>query len=193
MFFKRKHEFRPDKNRSVLSKLYLTKIQRLKLLKWLLVTVALVFLSILQDVILCRISLFGTTTDLVAYGILLMCVILDPEIGCVFALISSSVYYFSGSAPGAFVIPVIVGIAVFLVIFRQSYLQQGFFTILVCAALGMLVYEMSIFCIGLFLERTMLARAGVFATTALVSLLAVPVAYPVLMSIGKIGGDTWKE
>ena len=34
----------------------------------------------------------------------------------------------------------------------------------------MLVYEMSIFCIGLFLERTMLARAGVFATTALVSL-----------------------
>ena len=124
---------------------------------------------------------------------LLITVLVGTECGSLFVLIASSVYYFSGSAPGPYAIPVIVGIAVFLVIFRQSYLQQGFFTILVCAALGMLVYEMCIFCIGLFLERTMLARAGIFATTALLSLMVVPVAYPILMSIGKLGGDTWKE
>jgi hypothetical protein len=93
------------------------------------------------------------------------------------------------------VIVILVAIAVFLVIFRQSYLKQGFVTILVCSAAGMIVYEMAIFCVGLFLERTMLSRAGAFFTTALLSLLAVPVAYPILMSIGKLGGDTdtWKE
>ena len=76
MFFKRKHEFRPDKNRSWLRNLYMTKQQRLRVLKWLLITAALVFLSVVQDVIMSRISIFGTTTDLVPYGILLMCIIL---------------------------------------------------------------------------------------------------------------------
>ena len=52
---------------------------------------------------------------------------------------------------------------------------------------------MCIFCIGLFLERTTADRFGIFVTTALISLAAVPVAYPILMSIGKLGGDTWKE
>ena len=100
MFFNRKREFRPDRNRSWLRKLYLTKIQRLRVLKWLLMTAALIFVSIVQDVIMSRLRIFGTTTDLVPYAILLVCVILDPEVGCVFALVSSMVYQFSGSAPG---------------------------------------------------------------------------------------------
>ena len=190
----RRNDFRPDPDGSGdLGKLLLTKQQQRSLLHWGLYASVCVLGLLLQDVVLCRLTLFGAVTDIVPCLILMVCTMQGAESGSIFSLVAACLYYFSGSAPGAFVIPVIVGISVFLVIFRQSYLQQGFFTILVCAALGMLVYEMSIFCIGLFLERTMLARAGVFATTALVSLLAVPVAYPVLMSIGKIGGDTWKE
>ena len=141
MFFKRKHEFRPDKNRSVLSKLYLTKIQRLKLLKWLLMTLALVFLSIVQDVIMCRIPIFGATTDLVAYGILLVCVILDPEIGCIFAILSSSVYYFSCSAPGPYVIALLTILGVIVAILRQSYLRYSFGSVYLGAAVAVVVYE----------------------------------------------------
>jgi hypothetical protein len=152
-----------------------------------------VFGLLLQDVFLSRVTMFGARTDIVPCLILMICTMQGAEIGSVFALTAACLYYFSGSAPGPYVIPVLVGIAVFLVIFRQSYLKQGFLTILICAAVGMIVYEICIFCIGLFLERTTADRFDIFVTTALISLAAVPVAYPILMSIGKLGGDTWKE
>ena len=60
----RKREFRPDRVGSgFLNKLYLTKRQRRTLLMWLLYTLALVVLSLVQDVILCRVSSHGATTD----------------------------------------------------------------------------------------------------------------------------------
>ena len=190
----RRNDFRPDPDGSGdLGKLLLTKQQQRSLLRWSSYAAVCLFGLLLQDVVLCRLPLFGAVTDIVPCLILMVCTMQGAESGSIFSLVAACLYYFSGSAPGPFVIPVIVGISVFLVIFRQSYLQQGFFTIFVCAGLGMIVYEMCIFCIGLFLERTTLARVDIFATTALISLLAVPVAYPVLMSIGKIGGDTWKE
>ena len=37
------------------------------------------------------------------------------------------------------------------------------------------------------------ARIGVFALTVALSLCAVPVLYPLCKSIGKIGGEIWKE
>ena len=193
MFFKRKHEFRPDKNRSVLSKLYLTKIQRLKLLKWLLMTLALVFLSIVQDVIMCRIPIFGATTDLVAYGILLVCVILDPEIGCIFAIISSSVYYFSGSAPGPYVIALLTILGVIVAILRQSYLRYSFGSVYLGAAVAVVVYEMALFCVGLALEHTTVQALPHFLLTGAYGLVAIPALYPVFTAIAKIGGETWKE
>ena len=190
----RKNDFRPDPEGSGdLGKLLLTKQQQRALLRWSMYAAVCLLGLLLQDVILCRVTLWGAVPDIVPCLILMVCTMQGAESGSLYSLVAACFYYFSGSAPGPYAIPVIVGIAVFLVIFRQSYLQQGFFTILVCAALGMLVYEMCIFCIGLFLERTVLARAGIFATTALLSLMVVPVVYPILMSIGKLGGDTWKE
>ena len=193
MFFKRKHEFRPDKNRSVLSKLYLTKIQRLKLLKWLLMTLALVFLSVVQDVIMCRLPIFGAKTDLVAYGILLVCVILDPEIGCVFAITSSSVYYFSGSAPGPYVIALLTVLGVIVAILRQSYLRYSFGSVYLGAAVAVVVYELALFCVGLALEHTTARALPHFLLTGAYGLVAIPVLYPVFIAIAKIGGETWKE
>ncbi len=190
----KKYDFRPDPEGSGdFGKLLLTKLQRQSLLRWSLYAMVCVLALLLQDVLLSRLTVLGATADIVPCLILMICVMQGAEVGSVFALAASCLYYFSGSAPGPFVIPVLVAIAVFLVIFRQSYLKQGFLTILVCAAAGMIVYEMCLFVVGLFLERTMLDRAGVFFTSALLSLAIVPLTYPILMSIGKLGGDTWKE
>jgi hypothetical protein len=57
----------------------------------------------------------------------------------------------------------------------------------------MVVYELSMYGLALFLGLTTAGRIGAFLLKAVLSLLAVPVLYPVCLSIGKIGGDSWKE
>ncbi len=56
----RKNEFKPDKPYSGFwEKLLLTRLQRKVLLKWCLYALLLVALSVLQDVLLCRVRIFG--------------------------------------------------------------------------------------------------------------------------------------
>lgn len=192
--FKKKHEFKPDKTDSgTLSKLYITKKQRLTLAKWLLMAAALVVLSVVQDVIMSRLRIFGTTTDLVSCAILMICILLDPEIGCVFALVSSTLYWFSGSAPGPYVIALLTLIGVICAIVRHAYLHKGFGSTFVCTAGAVMLYELTLFAIGLFLEYTTTARFLSFCLTGVLSLAAVPVIYPVFVAIGKMGGESWKE
>ena len=127
MWFQKKHEFRPDKAHSgTLNKLYITKKQRLSILKWTLMAAALVLISVLQDVILSQFRIFGATTDLLCGALLLVCIMLDPEQGCVFILIGSALYEFSGSSPGPYVIALLTVIGLVVSIFRQAYLHQGF-------------------------------------------------------------------
>ena len=64
---------------------------------------------------------------------------------------------------------------------------------LLCAALGMVLYELGLFAVTLFLKLTVADRMGAALTTALITLSVVPIAYPVLLAIGKLGGETWKE
>lgn len=193
MFFKRKYEFRPDKNRSWLRKLYLTKQQRLRVLKWLLMTVALVLLSIVQDVIMSRVRIFGATTDLVPYAILLVCVILDPEVGCVFALVSSMVYYFSGSAPGPYVIALLTLLGVMVSILRQSLLRYSFGSVYIGTAAAIVAYEICLFFVGLFLEHTTGQAFSHFLMTGVLGCIVLPLLYPAFTAICKIGGEAWKE
>jgi len=162
-------------------------------LKWFLMTVTLVLISIIQDVIMSRVSIFGTTTDLVAYAILLVCVILDPEVGCVFGLVSSMVYQFSGSAPGPYVIALLTILGVIVAILRQSYLRYSFGSIYLGAAVAVILYEISLFCVGLFLEHTIVRAFPHFLLTGVYGAVVIPVLYPVFTAIGKIGGETWKE
>lgn len=190
----RKYEFRPDPEGSGnLGKLLLTKIQRRSLLRWTLFGLVCLLGLLLQDAILCRAYVMGARPDVVPCLILMVCVLQGVESGSVFSLVAACLYYFSGSAPGPYVIPILVIIAVFLVILRQNYLQQGLITILLCAGAGMLVYEMCLFGINLFLRRTIPGRVSVFLLSVALSLIAVPVAYPILKAIGRIGGETWKE
>jgi hypothetical protein len=191
---RKKNEFRPDTVRQdILGKVLLTKKQSLRLLRWLLFSAVCLGGLLVQDVVMSRVSIFDTTTDLVPCCILAVCILQGAESGCIFALVSSMIYCFSGSAPGIYTIPLITGIAVVTAIFRQAYLRKGFFTLLICVAMALFAYETITFFIGLFLGQTLLVRYGAFAISTVLTLLPVPALYPVLLYIGKIGGETWKE
>lgn len=193
--FKRKHDFKPDRmGVGFLNKLYITRRQRLTLLRYLLLGLALLLLSLLQDVILCRVSIGGATTDLVSGGILLLSILLPTDAAAVTALIASVLYFFSGSAAGAYSIVLLTGLGVLGNIFRRSYLRRGFGSSLFCAGTGILVYELAVFVMGLFLGSTTTARFGTFCLTAGLTLALMPLMYPIFHAIGKIGGDSsWKE
>lgn len=190
----KKYEFRPDKPHSgFFSKLYLTQKQRKTLLKWLLYAAVLLVLSILQDVVLCHVRLFGATTDLVPCAIFLICLLEGTENGSLFSLIAAMLYVFSGNSPGLVSIVFITGIAVGICMFRQGFLQKGFRAAMLCTAIAIILYELAVFAIGLFLGLTLLPRVVGFFITAGLTLLAVPALYPVVSAIGAIGGESWKE
>ena len=191
---KKKYEFRPDKPQADwLSKLYLTQKQRMSLLKWVLYTAVLLVLSVLQDVILSRVHIFGVTTDLVPCAILLICVLQGSETGSVFCLVAAAMYQFSGTAPGYHVIALLPVLGILVSIMRQSYLRKGFSSDVLCAAVAVLLYELSLFVICLIMGRTAPGRIFGFIWTGLMSMLLIPALYPVATAIDKVGGETWKE
>ena len=190
----KKYEFKPDKPRAgFFSKLYLTQKQRRFLLKWLFYGLFLLALSVLQDVLLCRVRLWGATTELVPCGIILICLAEGVEQGCVFALIASSLYLFSGTAAGIYSIVFITALAVFVTLFRQGYLKKCFNAAMLCTAVALPVYELAVFALGLFLGMTTPNRLGSFCLTAVYTLLTAPLMYPVISAISNFGGDAWKE
>ena len=191
---KRKYEFKPDKTHNGLAnKLILTRLQQKKLLKWVLYSLVLLLLSVAQDVILCQMRIFGSTTDLVPCGIFLICLAEGMEGGCVYALVASACYLFSGSAAGYHSLFLLTGISVIISYFRQSYLRKGFAASMLCVAVGLAAYQLTVFAVALFLGQTHIARFGAFAWTAALTFISAPVLYPVISAISKIGGEAWKE
>ena len=190
----KRNDFQPDRPRSgILSKLYLTRRQRQSILKWSLYAVLLVVLSVLQDVILCRMRLFGATTELVPCGILMICLAEGLENGSVFSLIASSLYVFSGSSAGYHTIALATFLCVYLTYFRQSYLRKGFAATMLCTAVGTVVYQLVVFLICLLLKQTLFSHIdGAFITAAL-TMIAAPILYPIIRGISTIGGEAWKE
>ena len=191
---KNRYEFRPDKvSNDTLGKLLLTRQQFQRLLRWVLLSALCLVGLVLQDVVMSRFRILGATTDLVPLLIFVVCILQGGESGCVFALAASMIYYFSGSAPGPYCIILITFLAVLAAIFRQAYLRKGFSALMLCSILCMLLYEIGVFLIGLFLNQTYSQRFGLFLLSALWTLFCVPAVYPIALSIGKIGGETWKE
>ncbi len=191
---KRKYEFRPDKADSGLwNKLYLTPTQRLSILRWFLYGLMLLILSVIQDVILCKVSFFGATTDLIPCAIILICVELGADRSALFALIAALLYQFSGTAPGYYVIGLIPVLGVLAAAVRQSVFRKTVGSTMLCACITVVLYEMGIFAFGLLFQNTALFRAARFLTTAGLSLLSYPILYPVTTAIEKIGEKTWKN
>ena len=77
--------------------------------------------------------------------------------------------------------------------FRQSYLQKGFGAAMLCASIALLIYEMALFALGAILGLTPWDRFSGFLITGAISVIIIPILYPLLLSIESIGGETWKE
>lgn len=187
-------EFKPDSQESsILKMLHLTQVQRDVLLKWGLYIFIIVCLCMIQDVIMSQVTIFGATTDLAVCAILLITVIEGIDVGSVFVLIASCLYYFSGSSPG----PVSVGIMTFLGIgaclFRQMYWHRNQGSIVLCAGLALMLYELGNFVVAIFSELTRWDRLGVFVTTGLLSIAVMIPLYSLINRVGQIGGNAWKE
>ena len=190
----KEYDFRPDPRGSGdLDKIFLTQHQRFSLLRWTLYGLVCLVGLIVQDVVLYRVNYRGGGTDLLPCLIFVITALEGGESGSIFALVTSVLYYFSGSAPGPYMIPMVTCLAVFMAIFRQACLRRGFFSILLCAAVSMLAYEMLVFIVEWFLGHMPMERMMPMALTAAYTLVAVPVCYPILRTIGKIGGEVWKE
>ena len=188
------YEFKPDKAPKVLQKLlHLTALQRRQVLQWSLYGLLLVALLVLQDVIMSRVTIGGATTDLVPMAILLITVVSDVYVGSLFAIIASTVYEFTGSAPGPYVVAFITVLGIAAAFFRQSFWRRGFRSHCICAGLALLVYELAVYGTGLFLGLTYFSRIGVFVTTWALSFAVMLALYPLIRKIQKIGGELWRE
>lgn len=198
LFKKRKNrdamDFKPDVQTATWTKtLRLTKLQQLRLTKWLLYALTVVMSVVIQDVIMSNVSFLGATTDLPACAILLITVIEGTEIGSLFALAASTLYYFSGNAPFAFCIGLLTFLGIAATLFRQMYWHRSKGSIILCAALALTGYELGVFAVGISNQLTHWGRFPSFALTALYSCLVLIPLYSLIYKIGLIGGNTWKE
>ena len=188
------YEFKPDREKVPLSKkLHLTALQKKQVLMWSLNGLVCLFLLVLQNVIMSRISVVGATTDLVPAAILLICVVYDAYDGSLFGIIASTLYVFSGAAPGPYAIGYLTVLGVAAALFRQSLWRRGFRSNALCAGSALLIYELAIWGTGVFLGLTYWSRIGVFLLTWGLSFLVMLALYPLIRVIQKIGGETWRE
>lgn len=187
-------DFKPDVNPSTFSKtVRLTHLQKLQLGKWLLYCAACIICLVIQDVLMSKIRLFGATTDLVVCAIFLIAMLEGTEIGSLFLLLSSILYYFTGSAPGAYCIALITFLGITTVLLRQMYLHRSRGSILACTAITVMLYELGLFVVGILSGLTLWLRLPSFLFTGLYSSLALFPMYSIIEKIGLIGGNTWKE
>ena len=190
---RRNQEFKPDARAGILKNFYITKKQRLNVLRWFLYAVLCVVLLVIQDTMMSRVSFFGVTTDLAPMVVLLITVLVGTDCGSLFVLIASLVFWFSGSAPGPYCVALLTIPGIFATMIRQVFWRRGLRSTVLCAGVALMVYELVLFCIGLVTGLTLWNRAGVFLFTGLVSWALMLPLYPLVYRIGKIGGEPWKE
>lgn len=187
-------DFKPDATSADwLKSARMTRQQRLRLGKWALYILTVVLCLIVQDVIMSRVRVFGATTNLAVCAILLITIIEGTEVGSIFVLIASTLYYFTGTAPGAYCIALMTFLGIFGVIFRQLYWHRSKGSIVLCAAISVVLYELGLFVVGLFMGLTNWSRFGVFLLNGVYSAAAMIPLYSLIYKIGLIGGNTWKE
>ena len=189
-----KPDFKPDSEKTdVLKLLHLTKAQRDTYLKWGLYIALIVILCMIQDVIMSQVSIFGATTDLAVAAILLITVIEGIDVGSLFVLIASCMCYFSGSSPVPYSVALMTVLGIGACLFRQMYWHRNQASIILCAGLALMLYELGNFTVGVFSGLTRWDRLPIFAMTGLLSVLVMIPLYSLINRIGQIGGTTWKE
>ena len=194
LYLKRNTEFKPDSlENSFIEKIYMTKLQRLHFLKWFSIVMLCIGLLVVQDVIMSRVTIFGTTTDLVPCVLLLITVMEGVSVGSIFILISSILDQFSGFAPGPFCIGLLTILGILATLFRQAYWHRNRNSIILCAGLSLMLYEAGVYGAGVILELTNYYRFPVFLISGVLSWIVMIPLYPLIDRIGHIGGNTWKD
>lgn len=192
--FRKDVEFKPDNDDPGIWKvLHITYQQRMDLLRWGLYIAVIVVLLTVQDVIMSQVSLFGATTDLAVCAILLITVIEGTDVGSLFVIIASTLYFFSGSSPGPYAIGFLTFYGIGACMFRQIYWHRSQGSIVLCAGLALMLYELSVFGAGIFLGLTRWNRLTFFLITGALSCAVMVPLYTLINAIGQIGGHTWKE
>ena len=187
-------DFKPDVQKATWVKTTkLTRLQQLRLARWMLYVLTVVFCLVLQDVLMSQFSIFGATTDLPACAILLITVLEGTEVGSLFVLIASTLYYFSGNAPSAWCIGLLTFFGIGATLFRQMFWHRSKGSIILCAAIAVAGYELGLFVVGIVTELTHWGRLPSFVLTAVYSCLVLIPLHSLIYKIGLIGGNTWKE
>ena len=198
LFKQRRHrdslDFKPDVQKGTWIKTAkLTKLQQLRLARWALYVLTVIACLVLQDVLMSQFSIFGATTDLPACAILLITVMEGTEIGSIFVLIASTLYYFSGNAPTAWCIGLMTFFGIGATLFRQMFWHRSKGSIILCSSIAITLYEIGLFAVGIGSVLTHWGRLPAFALTAVFSCLALIPLYSLIYKIGLIGGNIWKE
>ena len=187
-------DFKPDVQKATWAKTTkLTKLQQLRLIRWALYVLTVVASLVLQDVLMSQFSIFGATTDLPACAILLITVMEGTEVGSIFVLIASTLYYFSGNAPTAWCIGLMTIFGIGATLFRRMFWHRSKGSIILCGAIALVCYELGLFAVGLTTALTHWGRLLSFLVTAVLSCLVLIPLYSLIHKIGLIGGNTWKE
>ncbi|MBQ3487485.1 MAG: hypothetical protein IJA71_04280 [Clostridia bacterium] len=190
----RQPEFRQDSlGTGFLKKLYMTRRQRLRLLRWGSYILSCLAALLIQDNILSRLPIMGACIDLPAAVILLITVIEGTESGSIFVLLASTLYYFTGSAPGPYVVALMTVFGIGATLFRQAYWHRSRGAILLCACIALMLYEIGTFGGALFMKLTRWDRIGRFLLSGLYGCALMIPLYPLMHKFGSIGGHTWKE
>ena len=188
------YEFKPDpKGTNYLKRLYMTRQQRLTILKWATFSMTGIFLLVVQDVIMSEVRFSGATTDLPVAFILLVGLYEGLENGSVFTLAASLFYWFSGSAPTPICVAMLCILVILVGLFRQLYWHRSFASLTLCVSVAIMLYEMILFVIGLISGLTILPRISVFALTGAMTCITMLPMYPLVRIISKIGGESWKD
>ena len=77
--------------------------------------------------------------------------------------------------------------------FRQAFWHRNARSIVLCASIALMAYELGVFGAGLFLELTHFGRLGMFLVTGILSCVLLLPLYPLIDRVGRIGGTEWKE
>ncbi len=190
----RQPEFRQDSlGTGFLKKLYMTKQQRLRILRWGSYVLSCLVALLIQDDILSRLPIMGACIDLPAAVILLITVIEGTESGSIFVLLASTIYYFTGSAPGPYVVAFMTVLGIGATLFRQVFWHRSRGAILLCACIALMLYEIGTFGGAIFMGLTRWDRLGKFLLSGLYGCVLMVPLYPLMHKFGSIGGHTWKE
>ena len=124
---------------------------------------------------------------------LLIAVLEGSEVGSIFILIASTIFYFSGSAPGPYSVAMLTILGLAASLLRQAVWTRSRGSIVLCAGAAAFLYEIGLYVVGLFLGLTRWYRFPRFFFIGVFTALMIFPLYPIIYRIGQIGGYQWKE